>query len=96
MHSIKGKGVKVVYVTDEGTDIYRWLNLIKVIDADHYRVPSLQGYKVGDATSGTIPAIYTFDPQGNCIQFSLNIDPLNVTDAVKRMDKTLKEKRYIR
>lgn len=96
MHGIKGKGVKVVYVTDEGTDIYRWLNLIKVIDADHYRVPSLQGYKVGDAINGTIPAIYTFDPQGNCIQFSLNIDPLNVTDAVKRMDKTLKEKRFIR
>lgn len=96
MRSIKEKGVMVVYVTDESTDIYRWLNLVKGIDADHYRVPSLQDYRVGDDINGTIPAIYTFDPQGNCIEYTLNVDPLNVTDAMKRVDKTLKERGYIR
>lgn len=53
--SLQAKGVKLVFVTDETTSVYDWLDQVKELGGDHYRIPTLAGTRLGGAPLEVIP-----------------------------------------
>lgn len=55
--SLQAKGVKLVFVTDETTSVYDWLDQVKELSGDHYRIPTLAGTRLGGAPLEVIPSM---------------------------------------
>lgn len=55
--SLQAKGVKLIFVTDETTSVYDWLDQVKELGGDHYRIPTFAGTRLGGAPLEVVPTM---------------------------------------
>lgn len=48
---MRESGIQLVFITDEDFPIYDWLEIVKINEGDHYRVPSLAEFTFTDNTN---------------------------------------------
>lgn len=71
--SLKLQGVKLVFITDETSSIYDWIEQVKELEGDHYRIPTFEGTRFQGETIEVVPTMAGYNhgrwiiEQGNTV-----------------------------
>lgn len=80
--SLQAKGVKLVFVTDETTSVYDWLDQVKELGGDHYRIPTLAGTHLGGAPLEVIPSMLITNTDHTDCAVTLGCTGYNTTESI--------------
>ncbi|MDO4211269.1 MAG: hypothetical protein Q4D23_06095 [Bacteroidales bacterium] len=60
--SLKVNGVQLVFITDETSSVYDWIEQAKELEGDHYRIPSFEGTRFMGEPIEVVPTMAAYNP----------------------------------
>lgn len=60
--SLKVNGVQLVFITDETSSVYDWIEQAKQLEGDHYRIPTFVGTRFMGEPIEVVPTMAAYNP----------------------------------